>query len=95
MADPVITACIRAYSAQAKFIQRAYETSNELVRMQRLNYLLNRWIVVRSDALGDLFSAALAAYLVYGVQESALNTGFALAQAGLFVLGYSMLLRLY
>ncbi len=39
---------------------------------------------IRIDVLAGLFSAGLAAYLVYGEGISASNTGFSLTMAGMF-----------
>ncbi|KAE9393131.1 hypothetical protein BT96DRAFT_1023199 [Gymnopus androsaceus JB14] len=47
-------------------------------------YNLNRWIDVRLDLLGNIFSAGLAAYLVYFCGQTASNTGFSLDLAVLF-----------
>lgn len=43
----------------------------------------HRWINIRIQMLGALFSASLAAYLVYGNNVRAANTGFSLNMAGL------------
>lgn len=55
-------------------------------------YLLSgiRWIAVRVEVLGALFSSGLAAYLVYGGQTlpQASNTGFSLNMA----VGFSSLI---
>ena len=42
----------------------------------------DRWISVRAEALAALFSAALAAYLVYGKAYDAARTGFSMTAAG-------------
>lgn len=54
-------------------------------RAARTFYNLNRWICIRIDALGGLFAAALASYLVYFQGHSAANTGFSLNMAGMSV----------
>lgn len=41
-----------------------------------------RWICIRIDASGAIFSTGLAAYLVYGSSFDASNTGFSLNMAG-------------
>ena len=41
-----------------------------------------RWICIRIDASGAIFSTGLAAYLVYGSSFNASNTGFSLNMAG-------------
>lgn len=52
--------------------------------------LLARWVCVRIDVLGALFSSGLAAYLVYGGKAlpQASNTGFSLNMA----VGFSSLI---
>lgn len=43
-----------------------------------------RWICIRIDAAGAIFSTGLAAYLVYGSSFDASNTGFSLNMAGMY-----------
>lgn len=43
----------------------------------------SRWICIRIDASGAIFSTGLAAYLVYGSSFNASNTGFSLNMAGM------------
>ncbi|KAJ3501228.1 hypothetical protein NLJ89_g9435 [Agrocybe chaxingu] len=47
-------------------------------RAARTFYNLNRWVTVRLDILGAVFTSALAAYMVYFQSQSASNTGFSL-----------------
>lgn len=76
-----IKASIRAYGAQNSFMQESYKRIDKYTRTARTYYNLNRWIDVRIDALGSLFSASLAAYLVYGQPQNASNVGFSLNMA--------------
>lgn len=46
-----------------------------------LNSLLRRWVGIRVDLMGTIFSTSLAAYLTYFGHLSASNTGFSLAMA--------------
>lgn len=46
-----------------------------------MSYDLNRWINVRIDLLGAIFTSALASYLIYGRPVGAGNTGFSLNMA--------------
>ncbi|TFY61104.1 hypothetical protein EVG20_g7183 [Dentipellis fragilis] len=57
---------IRAYGAQKAFKSEAYNRINRYTRAARTHYNLNRWVCIRIDALGGLFTAGLAAYLIYG-----------------------------
>lgn len=50
-----------------------------------------RWLCVRIELLGNTFTATLAAYLLYGPQKGASNTGFLLNMAGTFFPSYSFL----
>ncbi|KZT67587.1 P-loop containing nucleoside triphosphate hydrolase protein [Daedalea quercina L-15889] len=72
---------IRAYAAQESFTREAYKRNDQWTTAARTFYTLNRWICIRIDATGALFSTALAVYLVYGGSFSASNTGFSLNMA--------------
>ncbi|TFY83125.1 hypothetical protein EWM64_g881 [Hericium alpestre] len=75
---------IRAYGAQKAFQQEAYNRIDRYTRAARTFYNLNRWICIRIDALGGMFAAALAAYLIYGPgRATALpsDTGFSITMA--------------
>ncbi|KAF9054811.1 multidrug resistance-associated ABC transporter [Panaeolus papilionaceus] len=72
---------IRAYGAQAAFKQESLKRINHYVRINRPSYNLNRWIGIRIDTLGSVFTTALASYLVYGPAIGAANTGFILSVA--------------
>ncbi|KAI0677672.1 hypothetical protein C8Q78DRAFT_1003851 [Trametes maxima] len=72
---------IRAYGAQAQFRKESYRRIDRYVRAGRTFYNLNRWVSIRIEALGALFAACLAAYLVYGSHARAANTGFSLNMA--------------
>ena len=76
-------ASIRAYGAQNQFRQESYRRIDKYVRAARTFYNLNRWVSIRIEALGSLFAACLAAYLVYGSNARAANTGFSLNMAGM------------
>jgi len=51
------------------------------MRIARISHNLNRWIAIRIDLLGALFTSCLASYLVYGRSPGAANTGFSLNMA--------------
>ncbi|KAI1795060.1 hypothetical protein LXA43DRAFT_1080347 [Ganoderma leucocontextum] len=72
---------IRAYGAQKQFRAESYHRIEKYVRAARTFYNLNRWVSIRIEALGSLFAACLAAYLVYGSNARAANTGFSLNMA--------------
>lgn len=73
---------IRAYGAQAKFKQDSMNKIDNYTRASLLNRDLNRWITIRVDALGSIFSSSLAAYFVYYVDRvTAANSGFELTLA--------------
>ncbi len=54
---------------------------DKYTRTARTFHNLNRWIDTRIDALAALFSASLAAYLVYFQDTAAFNVGFSLTLA--------------
>ncbi|KIY70079.1 P-loop containing nucleoside triphosphate hydrolase protein [Cylindrobasidium torrendii FP15055 ss-10] len=75
-------ASIRAYGAQMRFIDESLKRIDAYSRPNRTFFNLNRWVCIRVDALGGLFAAALAAYLVYVIgAEQASSTGFQLNMA--------------
>lgn len=69
---------IRAYGAEQTFKQESMERLNHFVRISRTSFNLNRWVGLRIDSLGALLTASMAAFLVYGKQIGASNTGFSL-----------------
>ncbi|KAG9118709.1 hypothetical protein FRC07_006646, partial [Ceratobasidium sp. 392] len=74
---------IRAYEAGDQFRHKAMERIDNYTRAAITSYGLNRWICVRMDTLGAMFSGSLAAYLLYrrtSVQDAS-NTGFSLNMA--------------
>ncbi|KAK0478556.1 hypothetical protein IW261DRAFT_1551827 [Armillaria novae-zelandiae] len=72
---------IRAYGVQEAFAQESLSRINRYTRTARTFYNLNRWVCIRIDALGGLFAAALAVYLVYFQDRTASTTGFSLNMA--------------
>ncbi|KAF9015463.1 ATP-binding cassette transporter [Cyathus striatus] len=72
---------IRAYGAQQQFIKESLNRIDRYTRAARTFYNLNRWICIRIDAMGGLFAASLAIYLVYFQNHTASNTGFSLNMA--------------
>lgn len=74
-------ASIRAYGAEDRFKKESLTRINHYTRVSRMSYNLNRWIGIRMDLLGAGFTAALAAYLVYGPRVGTSNTGFSLNMA--------------
>ncbi|KAH9922662.1 multidrug resistance-associated ABC transporter [Fomitopsis serialis] len=72
---------IRAYGAQEAFKRESYVRINHYTRAARSFWNLNRWVGIRLDVLAALFTAILAAYLVYGRSNTASNIGFSLVMA--------------
>lgn len=75
-------ASIRAYGAEQTFRTETLRRIDRYTRAGRAFYDLNRWVTIRIDALGSLFAASLAAYLVYFQNNIASTTGFSLNMAG-------------
>ncbi|KAF8650152.1 hypothetical protein AX16_005387 [Volvariella volvacea WC 439] len=77
---------IRAYGAQERFMNKSLQHIDRYTRAAFAYNHLNRWISVRSDALGGLFTASLGAYLVYvkAGESTAAQTGFSLSMAVAF-----------
>ncbi|KAI6136946.1 hypothetical protein F5141DRAFT_1077700 [Pisolithus sp. B1] len=72
---------IRAYGAQDAFRRQSLERIDCYSRSARTFFNLNRWVCIRIDLVGALFTGALAAYLVYGRTSEAGNVGFSLNMA--------------
>ncbi|KAI0258843.1 P-loop containing nucleoside triphosphate hydrolase protein [Gloeopeniophorella convolvens] len=75
---------IRAYGAQDAFRRESYSRIDNYTRAARAFYDVGRWVGIRVEFLSGLFSAALAAWLIYTPgSESYLpsDTGFSLAMA--------------
>ncbi|TDL28857.1 P-loop containing nucleoside triphosphate hydrolase protein [Rickenella mellea] len=73
---------IRAYGSQTSFRTESMTRIDRYTRAARTFYNLNRWVCIRIDALGGLFAAALAAWLIYRQDLSkASNIGFSLNMA--------------
>ncbi|KAH7097252.1 hypothetical protein BKA62DRAFT_751274 [Auriculariales sp. MPI-PUGE-AT-0066] len=70
---------IRAYGAEDAFMQEVRHRIDAYTRAARSFYNLNRWISVRITLLGGLFSAGLAAYMLYVSKSDASTTGFSLS----------------
>ncbi|KAJ7069538.1 hypothetical protein C8F01DRAFT_1113104 [Mycena amicta] len=75
---------IRAFGAETKFISESLVKIDRYTRAARNFYNLNRWVSVRVDILGGMFSSGLAAYLVYISPTSAGDTGFLINMAVTF-----------
>ncbi|KIJ26945.1 hypothetical protein M422DRAFT_38010 [Sphaerobolus stellatus SS14] len=69
---------VRAYGAQEAFKTESLRRIDQYSRVARVTYNLNRWVAIRIDALGAVFTTSLAAYLVYQSSNSAANSGFTL-----------------
>ncbi|KAJ7105184.1 hypothetical protein C8R44DRAFT_858596 [Mycena epipterygia] len=72
---------IRAYGAQNSVMEISLERIDKYNRTAITFFSLIRWIVVRIEALGGIFAASLAYYLVYFPSHSPSNIGFSLNMA--------------
>jgi len=81
---------IRAYGAQKAVRLESYKRIDHFTRASRTFKDINRWMSIRVEAIGSIFAAGIAAYLVYGYGgTSASNTGFAMNMA----VGFCELIR--
>ncbi|KAJ6512183.1 multidrug resistance-associated ABC transporter [Mycena vitilis] len=74
---------IRAYGVERPFLRESAARIDHFIRPAISYWNLNRWISIRSDFLGGVFSASLGWYLVYGggSHYGPANVGFSLASA--------------
>ncbi|EKM56938.1 uncharacterized protein PHACADRAFT_208107 [Phanerochaete carnosa HHB-10118-sp] len=83
---------IRAYDAQQTFRIMIHERIDRYVRAARSFYNVNRWIGIRLDLLGQLYTASLAFYFIYGpIGVSPSVVGFVISQAT----GFSDLVKVF
>ncbi|KAF9454753.1 hypothetical protein P691DRAFT_826914, partial [Macrolepiota fuliginosa MF-IS2] len=76
---------IRAYGAQEQYLKECMRRIDTYTRIAMAYRTMSRWVSLRSDVLGALFTAGLSAYLVYGNRQvPASNAGFSLAMAVVF-----------
>ncbi|KAG6371568.1 ABC transporter type 1, transmembrane domain-containing protein [Boletus reticuloceps] len=76
---------IRAFGAQSMFIKEYHSSIDHYTKVARTFHALNCWVAVRLEALGASFTAALAAYLMYGNHNiNPSNVGFSLNMAVFF-----------
>ena len=91
--SPLVT--LRAYGAQDAYRVELQKRLDHYVKIARMSWDLNRWINVRIDILGALFTASLAAYLTYGGNVSAADVGFSLNRAAEFTSMVLLVVRIY
>ncbi|KAJ7088646.1 P-loop containing nucleoside triphosphate hydrolase protein [Mycena epipterygia] len=72
---------IRAYAAQDASVAESSNFINGYTRTAITFYNLNRWITLRLDIVGSIFTVSLATYLLYFHKLSAAETGFSLTLA--------------
>ena len=77
----ILTVSIRAYNAQQPFKSESMKRIDHYVKVARTSFNLNRWIGVRIDVLGAIFTTALASYLLVHRSLNAANIGFSLNMA--------------
>ena len=81
-------ASIRAYGAQDAFSTELKEKIDLLSRSSYCFYDINRWVSIRMDALGAIFSGVIASYLIFSGNLEAGFAGFTLS----VVLSFSRLI---
>ncbi|KAJ6584918.1 multidrug resistance-associated ABC transporter [Mycena capillaripes] len=73
---------IRAYGAEEAFLRESAIRIDHFLRPTISFWNLNRWIAMRSDILGGIFSFLLGWYLIYGgSHHGPANIGFSLTSA--------------
>ncbi|KAJ6619498.1 P-loop containing nucleoside triphosphate hydrolase protein [Mycena sp. CBHHK59/15] len=78
-----ITVSIRAYGVEKSFLYESTARIDHFIRPAITFWNLNRWIAMRSDVLGGVFTSGLGWYLVYGggAHYGAANVGFSITTA--------------
>ncbi|KAF9567104.1 hypothetical protein CPC08DRAFT_733223 [Agrocybe pediades] len=86
---------VRAYGAQNMFKEELIRHIDHYSRISRMSGDLNRWVGLRTDFLGAIFTALLAFYQVYLQDISASNIGFSLNMAVSFCISIFWSIQLY
>ncbi|KDR83065.1 hypothetical protein GALMADRAFT_238871 [Galerina marginata CBS 339.88] len=86
---------IRAYGAQNAFKYSLFARIDHYTRIARTSWNINRWVGIRMDFIGAVFTASLAFYQVYSGKVSAGNTGFSLNMAVNFCGSIFWLIRIF
>ncbi|KAH8072269.1 hypothetical protein BXZ70DRAFT_1074090 [Cristinia sonorae] len=82
---------IRAYGAQKAVKQEFFVRIDKYTRANRVYRDVTRWMSLRMESMGAIFTAGIAAYLVYGRGVTASNIGFAMNMA----VGFCELIRFW
>ncbi|KAM5539773.1 hypothetical protein V8D89_006586, partial [Ganoderma adspersum] len=69
---------IRAYGVEESFKDDMHGRIDRWTRTSNTFYNLNRWVIVRADLIGTIFTVSLAIYLTYFTKLNASNIGFSL-----------------
>ncbi|KAH9915165.1 P-loop containing nucleoside triphosphate hydrolase protein [Epithele typhae] len=72
---------VRAYKAEILFRNRMHTDIDNVTRVGNTFFDLNRWVTLRANLTGAVFTVSLAAYLLYFSSASASNIGFSLNMA--------------
>ncbi|KAF8889981.1 multidrug resistance-associated ABC transporter [Gymnopilus junonius] len=86
---------IRAYGAQQSFKKESLRHIDHYLRIARTSFNLDRWIGIRMNVLGALFTTALASYLLIRKTLNASNIGFSLNMSVEFCFMILFLVRWY
>ena len=84
---------IRAYGAEGAFKSESLKRVDHYVRIARVSNNLNRWIAMRIDLVGNIFTTSLAAYCVYAHSLNTSEIGFSLSLANSFCAMVLMVVR--
>jgi len=63
------------------FKDESLKRLDHYTKVARTSWSLNRWIAVRTDILGAVFTVALTVYLTYFKNVGAANTGLSIVMA--------------
>lgn len=78
---------------QETFVKEALSRIDRYTRSARTFYNLTRWITIRLDFIGAVFTSSLAAYLVYYQKQSASDTGFSLNMSSMLLVFFAVSLN--
>ncbi|TDL20550.1 P-loop containing nucleoside triphosphate hydrolase protein [Rickenella mellea] len=75
---------IRAYAAEGRFRSGLRQRLDVSVRATWTYFTINRWIAIRADSLGAMFSTVVTTFLIYGTDVRAGSVGLTLTVVNAF-----------
>ena len=60
---------IRAYGSSTRFLEAMYEKIDNVTQAQFFNMCVNRWLSIRFDTVGNLYTVAMATFIIFKIDS--------------------------